>query len=91
MRPVLVPTQFRRRRVRRRLSFLYPDQIEFDLLPEEVTGPERLAAVASFLRGLAAVAHKPAVLTMENVPDAVILPAYRSLGQSPGYRLLIGL
>src|SRR5262245_14857192 len=29
--------------------FFQPKQIEFDLRPEEVTGPERLATVVSFL------------------------------------------
>jgi hypothetical protein len=55
--------------------FFTQEEIEFDLRPEEVTGPERLAAVVSFLRELATAVGKPAVLTMESVPGAVILRA----------------
>ena len=55
--------------------FFTEEQIEFDLRPEEVTGPERLAVLVSFLRELSTAVGKPAVLTMENVPDAVILRA----------------
>jgi len=49
--------------------FFAAEQIEFDLRPEEVTGPERLAAVVSFLSRLATVVGKPALLTMENMPE----------------------
>ena len=55
--------------------FFTAHQIEFDLRPEEVTGPERLAAVTSFLHDLATAIGKSAVLTMENVPEAVVLRA----------------
>ena len=55
--------------------FFAPTEIEFDLRPEAVTGPERLAAVVAFLRGLALAVRKPAVLTMENSPESVILRA----------------
>ncbi len=55
--------------------FFTGEQIEFDLRPEEVTGPERLASLISFLRELATAVGKPAVLTMENMPNAVILRA----------------
>jgi hypothetical protein len=55
--------------------FFTPDEIEFDLQPEDVTGPERLAAVASFLRDLALAVQKPAILTMESMPEAIVLGA----------------
>jgi hypothetical protein len=55
--------------------FFTREEIELDIRPEEVTGPERLSALVSFLRGLATAVGKPAVLTMENAPDAAILRA----------------
>ncbi|GLC24618.1 hypothetical protein [Roseisolibacter agri] len=55
--------------------FFDPGQIEFDLLPQEVDGPERLAAVTAFLRELAHVTARPAVLTAASQPDPVILRA----------------
>ena len=55
--------------------FFGTEQIEFDLQPAEMTGPERLAAIVSFLGELATVVGKPALLTMENMPGEVILRA----------------
>lgn len=55
--------------------FFVADEIEFDLWPQDVTGPERLVAVAAFIRELASAVGKPAVLTMENMREAVILQA----------------
>jgi hypothetical protein len=55
--------------------FFASDEIEFDLWPQDVTGPERLDAVAAFMRELASAVGKPAVLTMENMREAVILRA----------------
>ena len=55
--------------------FFTEDEIEFDLRPEEVTGPERLASLVAFLGRLAAVLRKPALLTMENMREVVFLQA----------------
>jgi hypothetical protein len=55
--------------------FFTPDQIELDLPSEQVDGPERLASVVEFLRGLAFATSKAAVLTEEGSPNLVILHA----------------
>ena len=55
--------------------FFDPGDIEFDFRPQEVDGPARLAAITAFLRELAHVTERPAVLTAESQPDAVILRA----------------
>jgi hypothetical protein len=55
--------------------FFDTEKIELDLLPSEVSDPERLDAVFDFLRGLASAVGKRADLTEENVPDAVIFRA----------------
>ena len=55
--------------------FFDPGDVEFDLLPQEVNGPERLAAVTAFLRELAQLTGRPAVLTATSQRDAVILRA----------------
>jgi hypothetical protein len=55
--------------------FFTPDQIELNLLPEEVNGPERLESVVELLRGLARATRKVAVLTEEGSPGLVILHA----------------
>jgi hypothetical protein len=56
-----------------RCHFFAVDEVEFDFRPGDVRGPERLAAVVSFMRGLVTAVGKTAVLTMESVPEAVIL------------------
>jgi hypothetical protein len=60
--------------------FFDPGEIEFDLLPQAVDGPERQAAVTAFLRGLARVTGRPAVLTAESQPASVILRADPATG-----------
>jgi hypothetical protein len=60
--------------------FFAPDEIEFDIQPREVNGPERLSAVAAFLRELASATRMPALLTMENMQTAVILRAHPATG-----------
>jgi hypothetical protein len=55
--------------------FFTPNEIELDLSPELVDGPERLASVVELLRSLAVVTGKVAVLTLENQPHAIILRA----------------
>ncbi len=61
--------------------FFTPTEIEFDLRPEDVTGPEHLRSVVSFLRSVAQTVGKMAVLTMENTPNAIILRADPSTGR----------
>jgi hypothetical protein len=61
--------------------FFTEEQIEFNLRPEDVTGPERLAAVVSFMHGLTTAIGKAVVLTMENMPNAVILRADPTSGR----------
>lgn len=61
--------------------FFAPDEIEFDIQPREVNGPERLSTVAAFLRELASATRKPALLTMENMQTAVILRADPATGR----------
>jgi hypothetical protein len=53
--------------------FFTPEEIEFDLRPEGVDGPARLASLVDFLAALATASGKPALLTHENMPHAVIL------------------
>lgn len=55
--------------------FFDPTEIEFDLAPTQVDGPVRLEALVGFLRWLADLVEKPAILTDENEKGAVILRA----------------
>jgi hypothetical protein len=47
--------------------------IEFDLDPREVTGPAQLEGLSGFMALLTRATGKPAVMTMENIREAVIL------------------
>lgn len=60
--------------------FFAADEIEFDLDPRDVTGPERLGSVLAFLRELASLTGKVAVLTPENVVDEPIFRAGPATG-----------
>ena len=60
--------------------FFTTDEIEFDLDPREVTGPERLGSVLAFLGDLARLTGKGAVLTPENVADEPIFRADPATG-----------
>ena len=53
--------------------FFSESEIEFDLDPREVTDQADLAAILGFMRMLAQVAAKPALLTPENMQDFPIL------------------
>jgi len=55
--------------------FFTPDEIEFDLDTREVTGPDQLRAILTFLGTLSTLTGKPAVLTPENVSDEPIFRA----------------
>ena len=55
--------------------FFTPDEIEFDIDPREVTGPDQLRAILAFLETLSKLTGKPAVLTPENVSDEPIFRA----------------
>ncbi len=55
--------------------FFAEDEIEFDLVPGQVNGPNRLHGLIEFLRQLASLLKKPASLTAENARNAVILRA----------------
>jgi hypothetical protein len=52
--------------------FFVDDEIEFDLDPREM-GPSLLDPLIEFLKELGTVTAKPVVLTMENMPEAVIM------------------
>jgi hypothetical protein len=49
------------------------DEIEFDLRPEEVTGPDQLNALVVFLRELGRITGKSVALTPENLLASPIL------------------
>jgi hypothetical protein len=53
--------------------FFDDEEIEFDLDPTDIDGPERLAVVVGFMTVLAEATGKPALLTHENVREAVIV------------------
>ena len=53
--------------------FFNVTELEFDLDPREVNGPEEFNALITFMHLLADVCGKPAVLTEENWPAAPIL------------------
>lgn len=53
--------------------FFSPDEIELDLNPDQVRGPDGLLAVAAILEGLAHATGKMASLTPESMPDNTIL------------------
>jgi len=55
--------------------FFTPEEIEFSIDPEDVTGRERLEATADFLRIIARAVGKPALLTPESLPQSPILRA----------------
>ncbi len=55
--------------------FFTPEEIEFNIDPGDVTGQDRLEAIADFLRRLAGVVGRPALLTPENLPQSPILRA----------------
>lgn len=52
--------------------FFANDEIEFDLYPREM-GPSLLEPLIAFLNELGVATSKPVILTMENMPEAVIL------------------
>jgi hypothetical protein len=53
--------------------FFHQHEIEFDLDPREVAGPEQLAGLRLFMSLLGQAARKPVVMTIENMREAVIL------------------
>jgi hypothetical protein len=53
--------------------FFTPDEVEFDLRPEEVTEQARLDALVDFVRGVGDATGKPVAVTIENWPEALIL------------------
>jgi hypothetical protein len=53
--------------------FFDDEEIEFDLDPTNIDGPERLAIVVEFMTALAEATGKPALLTHENLREAVIV------------------
>ena len=62
--------------------FFVEDEIEFDLDPREVTGPNQVEAIVGFMTLLGDVTGKAVTLTMENTPEAVIfrrLPGRQSV------------
>lgn len=66
--------------------FFGADEIEFDLDPREVTGPERAEAVGRFMGVLGDATGKPVILTYENGRTAVICrwsPTSRTLEWMP--------
>ena len=52
--------------------FFDESEIEFDFYPNDITTEEQLAPVLSFLSDIGSVTGKTAILTPENVHDAVI-------------------
>ena len=55
--------------------FFSPDQIEFDVLPDDVQEPSRVAATLDFLRLVARATGRPAELTDEGAPAHVLIRA----------------
>jgi hypothetical protein len=53
--------------------FFDEGEIEFDLDPREVTGPERLDGIVGFMRTLASATGKPALMTPENMHEVPFL------------------
>jgi hypothetical protein len=53
--------------------FFHHQDIEFDLDPREVTGPAQLEGFERFMSLLGQATGKPVIMTMENMPEAVIL------------------
>jgi hypothetical protein len=53
--------------------FFDDEEIEFDLDPTDIDGPERLTALVGFMTVLADATGKPALLTHENLREAVIV------------------
>ena len=52
--------------------FFTEDEVEFDLDPREMK-PELLGTLVDFFRLLGEATTKPVLLTMENMPEAVIM------------------
>jgi hypothetical protein len=46
--------------------FFMIDEIDFDLVPNEIDGPEKLQGILHFMLGMAKATGKPVLLTMEN-------------------------
>ncbi len=59
--------------VRINCHFFVPEEIELDIDPREITGPEEHLAVLQFIEGLAGATGKDAVVTPENTPDIMLL------------------
>jgi hypothetical protein len=53
--------------------FFATEEIEFDLSPEDVTGPPQFYALSTFLEEIGRLTGKAAILTPENLPDDPIL------------------
>jgi hypothetical protein len=67
--------------VRINCHFFAPDEIELDIDPREVKGPEEHAAVLLFVEQLARATGKDAVLTPESTREIVLLH-YQQAGQT---------
>jgi hypothetical protein len=52
--------------------FFAPNEIEFDLVPQGVTGPKQFQPLVTFIRMLGRTTRKAVVLTMENSRESVI-------------------
>ena len=53
--------------------FFAQDEVEFDFVPNDVTGQERLDALCAFLRELATATNKEVIVTPENSRESPIL------------------
>lgn len=74
--------------------FFYNDEIEFDLLPNEVTDEERAEAIFDFMRQLGRTLNKDVILTPENersMPIFKFSPATQELEYFPVMLNLFGL
>ena len=63
---------YRLGRVLLNCHFFTVEEIEFDLDPRDVDGPDDVAALAQFMAALARATAKAVILTMENSQQAVI-------------------
>ncbi len=59
--------------VRINCHFFVPEEIELDIDPRDVTGPEEHVAVLQFVERLARATQKDAVVTPESTPDIALL------------------
>ena len=64
--------------------FCWEEDIELDLLPTEVNGPERCSVLFAFMVAMAQATGKDVILTPENLPETVL---FRATHDASGVRM----